>query len=196
MEELRDRVLANAEEQVVVALQGERGAYGHLVIERIWGQRASELPCRTFADAIAAVERGRAQYAVLPLHNEIIGDIPGVRAALQDSGLIAVGEVRQPVRHCLLAPPGSVLSAISAAYSHPVALAQCAVFLQRHPAIVPHETYDTAGAAREVAARGRRHEAAIAAEGCAAMFQLHILARDVGDRSDNATTFAVVQRRG
>jgi len=195
-EAMRERVRPNGGEQAVVAFQGERGAYGHLVIDRLWGARAWDLPCRSFADAIAAVERGTAHYAVLPLHNEIIGEIPGVRAAIEEARLAIVGDVRQPVRHCLLAPLGSVLTAITAAYSHPAALAQCAHFMRRHPTILPHEAYDTAGAARDVAARGRRHEAAIAAEGCAGRYGLQLLARDVGDRADNVTTFAVVRRGG
>lgn len=193
---LRRALRPSGGEQVVVAFQGERGAYGHLVVDRLWGARAWDLPCRSFADAMAAVARGRADFAVLPLHNEIIGEIPGVRAALEESGLAVVGHLRQPVRHCLLAPPGSVLAALKAVYSHPAALAQCAAFLQRHPALVPVEAYDTAGAARDVAARGHRDEGAIAAEGCAERYELQLLARDVGDRDDNVTTFAIVRRGG
>jgi len=196
VEALRQRLRPNGGEHSVVAFQGERGAYGHLAIERLWGARAWDFPCRSFADVIAAVERGTAHYAVLPLHNELIGEIPGVRSAIEAAGLVVVGDVRQPVHHCLLGPPGSSLAAITAVYSHPAALAQCARFLQRHATVVPHEAYDTAGAARDVAARGRRDEAAIAAEGCAERYSLQLLARDVGDRVDNATTFAVVRRGG
>ncbi len=193
-DDLRERLRPSGAEQAVVAFQGERGAYGHLAIERLWGGRAWVLPCWTFADVISAVERGRALYAVLPVHNEIIGAIPGVRDTIAESGLEQVGEVRQPVRHCLLGMRGSSLDAIAAVYSHPAALAQCRAFLSRYPAMVAREAYDTAGAARDVAARGRRQEAAIASEECAARYGLQLLARDVGDRDDNATVFAILRR--
>lgn len=193
-DDLKERLRPTGGEQAVVAFQGERGAYGHLAIDQLWGGRAWVLPCWSFGDVIAAVERGSAGYAVLPVHNEIIGAIPGVREAIEEAGLEQVGVVRQAVRHCLLGRPGSTLVDISAVYSHPAALAQCRAFLSRHPAMVPREAYDTAGAARDVAARGRRHEAAIASEGCAERYGLQLLARDVGDRDDNATTFAILRR--
>lgn len=193
-ERLSARLRRAGGEQAVVAFQGERGAYGHLAIERLWGTRAWVLPCWSFGDVIAAISEGRADFAVLPVRNEIIGEIAGVRAAIERSGLEVVGEVRQPVRHALLGAPGSTLGDITAVYSHPAALAQCRAFLSRYPAMVPREAYDTAGAARDVAARGQGHEAAIAAEPCGERYGLQLLARDVGDRDDNATDFIVVRR--
>lgn len=195
-EQLSERLRPKGGEQAVVAFQGERGAYGHLAIERLWGARAWLLPCWSFSDVIAALEQGKAEYGVLPVHNEIIGAIPGVAAAIEEGGLDVIGEVRQAVRHCLLAPSGSTPDGVTAVFSHPAALAQCRTFLSRHPAMVPREAYDTAGAARDVAARGMRHEAAIAAESCAERYELQLLARDIGDRDDNATVFAVVRRSG
>ncbi|MBK6308004.1 MAG: hypothetical protein IPF47_20655 [Gemmatimonadetes bacterium] len=177
----------------MVACQGERGAYGHLAIDQLWGGRAWVLPCWSFGDVIAAVERGSAGYAVLPVHNEIIGAIPGVREAIEEAGLEQVGEVRQAVRHCLLGSPGSTLVDISAVYSHPAALAQCRASLPL-PGDGPARGVRHGGGRRDVAARGRRHEAAIASEGCAERYGLQLLARDVGDRDDNATTFAILRR--
>ncbi|MCC6930321.1 MAG: hypothetical protein IT359_15155 [Gemmatimonadaceae bacterium] len=179
--------------QAVVAFQGERGAYGHLAIERLWGARASAMPLRSFADVIGAVRLGTAGYALLPVHNEIIGEIAGVRSAIARAGLDMLGEVQQPVRHCLLGVPGARLEAVTGVFSHPAALAQCRDFLGRHRGMVACESYDTAGAAREVAARGLRHEAAIASDACVARYGLQLLARDIGDRDDNVTTFAVVR---
>ncbi len=192
---LRQRLRPNGGEQAVVAFQGERGAYGHLAIERLWGARAWVLPCWNFPDVIARLEQGRAEYAVLPVRNEIIGEIPGIQESIEDAELEIVGELRLPVRHCLLALPESRLGDITTVFSHPVALAQCSRFLREHPTITAREAFDTAGSARNVAARARRDEAAIAAEGCAERYGLQVLARNVGDRDDNATVFAVVRRR-
>lgn len=191
---LRERLRPNGGEQAVVAFQGERGAYGHLAIERLWGARAWLLPCWTFADVIARLEQGRAEFAVLPLRNEIVGEIPGIAESIEDAELEIVGELRLPVRHCLLALPGSGLDDITTVFSHPVALSQCKKFLEAHPAMRPREANDTAGSARDVAARGRANEGAIAAEGCAERYGLHVVARNVGDREDNATVFGVVRR--
>ena len=192
-DQLSERLRPSGGEQVVVAFQGERGAYGHLVVERLWGARAWVLPCWSFADVIAALDRDKATYAVLPMRNEIIGDIPGVGDAIAEAGLEVLGESRQEVRHCLLGVKGSDLSTIAAVYSHPAALAQCRMFLERHPAIVAREAYDTAGSARDVAARAHIFEAAIADSGCAERYGLQVLARDIGDSPENFTHFAVVR---
>ena len=181
-------------ESALVAFQGERGAYGHLAIEQLWADRATVLPCRTFERVITSVQQGRASFGVLPVHNQIIGEIPGVRAAIAVAALDVIGHVRVEVRHCLLGAVGAQLDAVTEAFSHPAALAQCAEFFSQHPLIAACETYDTAGAAREVAARRRRTEGAIAAEGCAQRYGLQVLARDIGDGADNATHFAVVRR--
>jgi prephenate dehydratase len=193
---LRERLRPLGGEQAVVAFQGEAGANGQLAIDALWGARAWVLPCRTFTEVIASVERGDADFAVLPVRNEIIGAIAGVREAMEEARLDVLGEVRQEVRHALLGVKGATIEAVTDVFSHPAALAQCRDFLSRHPRMVPREAYDTAGAAREVAARAHRHESAIADEGCAARYGLQLLARGVGDRQDNATWFAVVRRAG
>lgn len=189
---LIERLRRDGEQEVEVAFQGELGAYGHLAIERLWGEDARVLACRSFGDVVRSVAEGRASHAVLPLHNEIIGEIAGVREAIVAARLEVVGETRQPIRHCLLAFPGSGAAEITDVFSHPAALAQCRAFLACHPAMAPRTSYDTAGAARDVAARGARNEAAIAAEGCAARYGLQLMASGIGDRDDNATVFAVV----
>ncbi|MBU6366306.1 MAG: hypothetical protein KJT01_08855 [Gemmatimonadetes bacterium] len=179
---------------VSVAFQGERGAFAHLALERTFGPRAWLVTTRTFADVVRAVRQGTATYGMLPVHNSVLGEIPGVRALLEAPGLEVVQEVEQPVVHCLLGAPGATLEDITHVYSHPVALAQCTRFLAAHPAMVPQEWHDTAAAAREVQQRRARHEAAIASAPAAARYGLTLLARDIADERDNSTWFVVVQR--
>ncbi len=179
---------------VSVAFQGERGAFAHLALERVFGPRAWLVTTRAFADVVQAVRQGTAQYGVLPVHNTVVGDIPGVAALLDDPGLEVVLEVEQPVVHCLVGHPGASPDEVTAVYSHPVALAQCTQFLAAHPGMVPHDWHDTAGAAREVSARKQRHEGAIAAAPAASRYGLQLLASDIADVRDNATWYVVVQR--
>lgn len=180
----------------VVAFQGERGAYGDLAIDTLWGTSIRRECCRDFAGVLEAVQRGDAVAGVLPVYNAIVGRIPGVDEAIARSGVRRAGEVTVPVRHCLLAALGSELGTLRLVFSHPVALAQCRAFLARHPTLESRESFDTAGAARDVAARGSPSEGAIAPEGCAERYGLAIVARDIADRADNWTRFAVVARAG
>ena len=78
--------------------------------------------------------------------------------------------------------------------SHPMALAQCGAFLAAHPQMATRPWHDTAAAAREVQARGARHEAAIAAAPAAARYGLTLLAQDIADVRANTTGYVVVQR--
>jgi prephenate dehydratase len=188
-----------------VAFQGERGAYGDTAIETIWGTDALPLAAWSFDDVIAAVLAGKCDYGVLPVENTVVGRIAVVCDALAATeagevftgeALAVIHEVTVPVRHALLGPVGATLSSITSVTSHPVALAQCGLFLRRHPRMVPHDSYDTAGAARDVAARGHRHEAAIAGIPAARRYHLTVLAEDIQDISDNQTRFVVVERVG
>jgi prephenate dehydratase len=103
-----------------------------------------------------------------------------------------VGEVVSPIHHCLLAVHGSTLEEVTQVISHPVALAQCQRFFAAHPALEAVAFYDTAGAAREVAQRGVRTQAAIAGSPAAERYGLDILAASIEDRHDNQTRFLVV----
>jgi prephenate dehydratase len=105
-----------------------------------------------------------------------------------------VGEVVLPIRHCLLAPQGATLEDIEVVESHPIALAQCTRFLGGRRGLAVHAAWDTAGAARDVAAAGDVRRAAIAGRGAAERFGLVVLADGVEDREDNQTRFLVLAR--
>jgi prephenate dehydratase len=180
---------------VIVAFQGERGAYGDLAIEARWGSGALRVRCWDFEGVASVVSRGGADFGILPLHNAIIGEIPGTREVIDAASLLVHDEITVPVRHCLLGIHGATLQSLRDVFSHPAALEQCTSFFLAHASLHAREGYDTAGSAREVAARRRPWEGAIASEACAARYGLRVIAPDIGDREDNATRFAIVSRQ-
>jgi prephenate dehydratase len=105
-----------------------------------------------------------------------------------------VGEIIRPIRHTLHAVPGAALGRLRRVVSHPVALAQCSRFFDEHRWIEAVASYDTSGAAREVARSGDPAVAAIAAHDVAARYGLEVLATDIHDRADNVTRFFVIAR--
>src|SRR3546814_2971136 len=80
---------------------------------------------------------------------------------ISDSGLHIIAEHFQRVNHQLLAPKGARLEDIRIVRSHVHALSQCRKLI-RELKIRPIVHADTAGAAKELAERGDRAEAAIA----------------------------------
>jgi len=177
-----------------VAYQGEPGAFGEEAIIGYFGADTVEpIPMSSFSAVCDAVEFGSADAGVLPLENSLAGTVGDALDALADGELHVVGELLLPVRHQLLVLRGVRMNEIEWVASHWQALSQCERFLAgRGWEIVP--TADTAGAARELAARGDRHAAAVASERAAVRYDLEIVARDIQDSADNVTRFAILVR--
>jgi len=176
-----------------VAFQGEHGAYAEAAISEIWRHPVERIPARTFAAALRAVHEGAADACVIPVENTIVGRVEqGWRALSAYKGMRTVREATVPVSHCLLALKGAKLEDLRVAYSHPVALAGCAGFFEKHPWIKPGKSFDTAGAAREVAERGDLTHAAIASKGAAERYGLVVLEDGVQDVRENHTKFVAV----
>ena len=179
-----------------VAYQGEPGAFGEEAVIGYFGLGAVEpQPVSTFAAVCDAVEYGTADAGVLPLENSLAGTVGDALDALADGSLTVVGEVLVPIRHHLLILPGATLDDIEWVASHWQALAQCRRFLAgRGWEVVP--AADTAGAARELAAREDLRAAAVASERAAHTYGLEVAVRDIADSPHNVTRFAILARSG
>lgn len=176
-----------------VAFQGDHGAYAEGAISEIWRHPVERIPVRTFAAALRAVQEGEADACVIPVENSIVGRVEqGWNALGAFKGMRTVREAIVPVRHCLLAIKGAALQDLRVAYSHPVALAGCTKFFETHPWVKPGKSFDTAGAAREVAERGDPTHAAIASQTAAERYGLVVLEEGVQDVRENYTRFVAV----
>lgn len=180
-----------------VAFQGELGAYSEEAAHRFFGEAgAVPVPCPGFAEVGEAVEEGAVDRGLLPIENTLAGSVVASYDVLAERALTIVGEVVIPIRHCVLGLPGATLEGLTRVRSHPVALAQCSRFLHSRTGLRADAVYDTAGAAKEVAALGDHSLGAIASRTAAARYGLDVLASGVEDRDDNQTRFLVVARAG
>lgn len=173
-----------------VAFQGDRGAYAESAIAQIWRHPVEVIPYPTFIATVRAVERGDADACVIPVENSIVGRVDaGWQALAAHPELRSVAEAAVPVRHCLMAPRGATLKGLRSAASHPIALAQCTRFFEQHEWIESTRSFDTAGAAREVAERGDITRGAIASRAAAERYGLAVLEEGIQDSRDNYTRF-------
>ncbi|MBI4545681.1 MAG: prephenate dehydratase [Gemmatimonadetes bacterium] len=178
-----------------VAFQGELGAFSEEAVRLYFGGVVEPVPRREFREVGEAVVSGAVEYGLLPIENTVAGSVVASYDVLGAGELEVVGEVIAPIHHCVLGLPGSSLERLRRILSHPVALAQCSRFLLQHPTIEAVAVYDTAGAAKEVAAAGDPSVAALAGRPAATRYGLVLLAEEVEDRRDNQTRFLVVSRR-
>ncbi len=173
-----------------ISFQGTLGAYSHQACAEAFPDLQA-LPCNTFEGAIAAVEDGRADLAMLPVENSTYGRVADIHHLLPDSGLFIVGEHFLRVHINLLGVPGAAIGDIRTAMSHTVLLGQCRGFLREH-AIAPRVGADTAGSAEIVAQAGERSTGALASELAGEIYGLDVLARHIEDQSNNTTRFLVM----
>jgi prephenate dehydratase len=178
---------------VRIAFQGEPGAYSEAAALR-YMPHADVVACPSFDHVFAAVADGRATHGILPVENSIGGSIHRNYDLLIEHDLPIVGEVELPIRHHLLALPGTRTEQLTHVYSHPQALAQCEKFLRELPHVRVDATYDTAGSAKLIKEQQLRDAAAVASERAAAVFGLEILRSDIQDFSDNITRFLLISR--
>ncbi len=181
-----------------VAYQGEPGAYSDLAIRQHFGEDIIGVPHGSFPDALQAVVEGDCDLAMIPVENAIAGPVHVALEAMREVGdqLVHVDEHRLVIVLCVLGVPGAMLATVQRVRSHPVALAQCRIFVARHPWLAVELHADTAGAAREVGALGDPTVAAIASELAAERYGLEVLVRGVQDVPHNWTRFLVLARAG
>src|SRR4029079_14642802 len=137
-----------------IAFQGEPGANSDMACHAAFPYMTT-LPCPTFDAAMAAVQSGKAELAIIPVENSIAGRVADLHSLLPHTRLKIVSEHFQRVEHCLVALPGAALKDIKTAKSHVQALSQCRNFLRKH-GIAPLVHADTAGAARAIAGEGAK----------------------------------------
>jgi prephenate dehydratase len=173
-----------------VAYQGAPGAFGEAACRRFlpdW----TPVPLPSFAAVAMAVAERRVARGMLPIENRIAGVVPGVSDLIAGHAVAVVARHSLPIEIHLLAAPGTTLASVRRVASHPVALAQCAGWLERH-GLAAEPAANTAIAARALAESRDPALGVAASASAAATYGLEILVRDIHDRAGNATLFAEI----
>lgn len=175
-----------------IAYQGPPMSFAYLAAKRTFGSQVSFVECPTIGDVFVEVERGRADYGVVPIENSVEGTVGYTLDRLVETDLVISSEVLQPVDHQVVG--ACPVRRIRRLYLHPQAHAQCRRWIETHvPGVREIETLSTSMAAA-MAHNHPKDSAAIASEEAARRYGLRILARSVGDSSQNLTRFFVLGR--
>ncbi len=177
------------EKALVIAYLGPPATYTHQAALRSFGSSLVYRPLRTIAEVFAEVERGVADYGVIPIENSTEGAVFHSLDMLVESDLKIVAEQYLPIEHCLIADAS--IEDITEVHSKDQALGQCRNWLRTHlPKAVLVDNHSTAGAVE--LAKERKGVAAIASALAAELYEMPIIERSIQDKSDNVTRFLTI----
>ena len=196
--EVASSVVSPAEdkgERIVCAYSGKKGAYAEQAIVRYFGEGGAEsVALDSFDEVFQSVVDGKVDYGMVPIENSLAGSVfqnYDNFGRFEDVSIAAA--ITLNIRHALLGVKGAALEDIKTVYSHPQAMSQCKRFLDSHKGWALVDSPSTATAAQDVARRGDRSCAAIAAASNAALYGLEVLREDIEDDPGNFTRFVVIQ---
>jgi chorismate mutase/prephenate dehydratase len=172
-----------------VAYLGPSYSFTHLAAMERFGKSADLIPVNTIASVFEEVNRGHAEYGIVPIENSTDGRIVDTLDMFTRLPLRICGEVQMAVHHNLLSrsPRGEV----SEIYSKPQALSQCRDWLARNmPQARTIEMTSTSAAAQ--LARDKPGAAAIATRQAAVQYELQVIAEKIEDNAHNVTRFAII----
>jgi chorismate mutase/prephenate dehydratase len=172
------------------AYLGPPGTYSEQAMLRHFGQGTEGLACRSLDHVFQAVERGDAQYGVVPVENSTAGMVARTLDLLLDSSMTICAEALLPIRHRLLTSSGT-LAGVTRVSSHPQALAQCEGWLSREaPWLERLAVASSAEAARLAVADATM--AAIAGDAAQERYGLKVAVAEIQDEPQNRTRFLVI----
>lgn len=178
------------ERSLRVAVLGPAYSYSHLAALERFGTSVEHVPVGSIAAVFEEVNRGHAQFGVVPIENSTDGRIADTLDMFTRLRVRICGEVQLRIHHNLL---GRCQRAeITQVYSRPQALSQCRNWLIKHlPAALPPIEVTSTSTAAELA-RDKPGAAAIASLQAGVHYGLDVLAENIEDNQANVTRFAVI----
>lgn len=182
------------EAPIRVAYLGPRATFSHLATLQRFGFSVTDLPVNSIKEVFDEVERGRADFGVVPIENSTEGVVNHTLDLFIDSPLKIFGEILLDVSHHLQSKSGKI-EEVRKIYSHPQPIAQCKYWLEKNLPQIPLVEVSSTTRAAEMAAQDPT-VAAIASELASQLYGLSIIRRRIEDNANNVTRFLVISQKG
>ncbi len=177
------------EQKIKVAYLGPKGTYTQEAALKHFGHAVSTLDCGSIDEIFHEVEKGNANYGVVPIENSSNGVIGATVEMLYSQNLKVCGEVEISVHHQLMMTDQS--QEIKVIYAHQQALDQCRRWLNdNYPNAELQAVASNAFAANFV--KNESNAAAIASEAALGLYDLDRVAKNIEDKIGNTTRFLVL----
>ncbi len=175
-----------------LAVLGPAGSFSEEAALRLVGSRLPLKYCSTTDEIIKCVERGDADYGLVPIENSVNGTVIAVLDALLNHDVEVFGETTLEIVHCLAAKRYMSMKEIKVVYSHPQAIAQCMGFINNYLKAELRYTNSTSDAIALL----DDQSAAIVSENAAKLHRLYVLRKGIQDVKGNTTRFYLIRKKG
>ena len=177
------------EKLLKIAYMGPQASFSNLAALKRFGSQMNFVACGSIPEVFLEVERGAADYGVVPVENSIEGAVTHTLDMLIDSDLKICSQVILNVSHNLLA--NCPKNKIRKVYSNPQVFGQCRIWLQKNLPNVELVDVSSTTRAAELA-RKEKNSAAIASLLASKVYNLKAVSCGIQDSLRNITRFLVV----
>jgi chorismate mutase/prephenate dehydratase len=174
--------------QLDIAYLGPEGTFTHLAARKKFGKKCRYLPAEGISDVFYEIEKGKADFGVVPVENSTEGVVNHTLDMFFTSNLNICAEITLNISHFLL---GRLNSKIKRVYSNPQVFSQCRRWLAANlpeAELIPASS--TAAAAKK--AKSDRWGACIGGKILADLYGLDLISSSIEDLSSNYTRFLII----
>ena len=181
-----------------IAFLGPFGTFTEQAVHQVAPAGAVLMPMTSAPQALAAVRRGEADRAVVPIENSIEGGVNATLDSLSHGDpLVIVAEMHVHVVFQLAVLPGTRAEDIRRIGTHPHAWAQCRGWVEEtFPGAIHVPATSTAAAAELLSDGDASFDAALCNAVSVNTYGLEALYQDVADNPGAVTRFVLVARPG
>jgi prephenate dehydratase len=177
-----------------VAIQGSKASFHDEAARTYFGPGIEIIFCKNFEESCEALASNRVDYTVMAMGNSIAGNIlPNYELVLKYK-LSVMAEIYRKIALHLVGIPETSKGEIRRICSHPMALLQCASFIDSLEGVEVVEGGDTALCVREIADLKLVDTAAIAGYQAVEEYGMHILKENIHSQAHNYTRFWVLSK--
>src|SRR3989338_1886846 len=178
-----------AQQKIKIAYLGPSATFTHFAALAHFGSASDFLPFDSIEHVFRAVEKGEADFGVVPIENSLGGSVTYTYDMFMNSDLNIIAELSEKIEHNLISKYR--IKDIEKIYSHQMAILQCGEWIAKNlPSAQIIEVASTSKSAES--AKLYINSAGIGSELAARQNGLNIVARSIQDRGNNITRFLVI----
>ena len=179
---------------LAVAYLGPSLTFTHLAAIDKFGSSVKYIDCSGIGEVFNEVEKGRADYGVVPIENSIEGAVNYTFDMFVNSDLKVCSEIYLEISHNLLSNTKD-MKKIKKVYSHPQVFAQCRNWIEKNIPRAELIEVSSTSKAGELASKAKKGTACIANLKASEKYNLNVLSSSIEDTEHNVTRFLVIGKR-